>query len=82
MFEADTVKWELGSKSVAVDFQLAHDLTTEQLQLIESRVNMYIRENRLISYGVFKKESLDDIPLLRGVWSIMQGTKCRHCSCL
>ena len=66
MYEADTVKWELGSKTVAVDFDFSRSLALENLRIIEQRVNMYIRENRLVSFDTLRKEDLSKVPLLRG----------------
>ena len=77
MFQAETVRWELGAKTVAVDFQLAQELTATHLQQIEDAVNAYIRENRPVSFGVFPKEALGDIALLRG-----EGVRgCRSVCC-
>ena len=66
MYEADTVKWELGSKTVAVDFDFSRSLALENLRNIEQRVNMYIRENRLVSFDTLRKEDLSKVPFLRG----------------
>lgn len=71
MFRADTVKWELGSRNVAVDFQAPEgeglSLTEEQIRRVEERVNHYIRDNRVLSFDVVSRDQLADVPYLRGV---------------
>lgn len=59
-----------------MDFQLPglpdkdQDLNLSQLQQVETTVNDYIREGRLVSSEEVDRERLSDVALLRGACSV------------
>jgi alanyl-tRNA synthetase len=63
---SETVKWELGSGSVAVDFEHEGAFTKDEIKLIEENVNAHIRALRRVLYSVVNKDELDSVIDLRG----------------
>lgn len=83
LYQADTVKWELGSKTVAVDFTLPEGISV-QLEEVEERVNLYIRENRAVSSRVVKRDEVGTVEMLRGMEKSAMSchvTSCHVMSC-
>ncbi len=76
LFEAETVKWEMGlgsglagdnnSYDVCVDFLCDRQLTAEVIEQIEIAVNEEIRAGKLVSCEMVVKDELAAVANIRG----------------
>ena len=66
LFNNDTVKWELGSCTVAVDFEREGAFSGDEIRMIEDQVNSHVRASRKVFCTMVDKCDLDTTPDLRG----------------
>lgn len=66
LYQLETVKWELGSDYVAVDFIPNSSFTSDNLLELEEAINAEIRNRRSITWSLVSKSNIDIVPNIRG----------------